>query len=68
MNERILGHTCVYLATPVDFAGADDIITKLAKDNTISRIRGSQLLLCSEQNSITLHSQNNGTNVIDRKL
>ena len=28
MNERILGHTCVYLATPVDFAGADDIITK----------------------------------------
>ena len=39
MNERILGHTCVYLATPVDFAGADDIITKLAKERTYARIK-----------------------------
>ena len=38
MNERILGHTCVYLATPVDFAGADDI-TKLAKERTYARIK-----------------------------
>ena len=38
MNERILGHTCVYLVTPVDFAWADDIITKLAKERNYVRI------------------------------
>ena len=35
VNERILGHIS---GTPVDFAGADDIITKLAKERTYARI------------------------------
>ena len=33
VNERILGHIS---GTPVDFAGADDIITKLAKERTLT--------------------------------
>ena len=32
MNEWMNGSWDTYLASPADFAGADDIITNLAKD------------------------------------